>query len=130
MQLKNQRSAIKNVCGFSNILVKKLLISNSPCTLLNKNINFNKSNTESKMENPTRSFRKTNLVLLLQWDWQFKSKIVMSWSFLYRLFYPKGNIFQICFFSQCVVYGIHFRNKTLFHALLLLVFKIGESLYP
>ena len=26
-------------------------------------VNFNKNETESKMENPTHSFRKTNLVL-------------------------------------------------------------------
>ena len=33
--------------------------------LLNKNINFNKSKTKSKMENPTDSFRESNLVLQL-----------------------------------------------------------------
>ena len=37
----------------------------SPCILLNKNINLNKSETESKMENPRQSFRETNLVLQL-----------------------------------------------------------------
>ena len=42
-----------------------VLKSKSPCILLNKNINFNKNKTESKMENPTNSFRKTNLVLQL-----------------------------------------------------------------
>ena len=36
---------------------------NSPCSLLNKNINFNKNETESKMENTTDAFRETNLVL-------------------------------------------------------------------
>ena len=40
-----------------------VLKSNSPCFLLNKNINFNKNKTESKMENPTHSFREMNLVL-------------------------------------------------------------------
>ena len=30
-----------------------VLKSNSPCILLNKNINFNKNKTELKMENPT-----------------------------------------------------------------------------
>ena len=34
-----------------------------PMPLLKKNINFNKKETESKMENPTHSFRETNLVL-------------------------------------------------------------------
>ena len=42
-----------------------VLKSYSPCILLNKNINFNKNETESKMENPTHSFRETNLVLQL-----------------------------------------------------------------
>ena len=37
----------------------------SPCILLNKTINFSKNETESKMENPLHSFRKTNLVLQL-----------------------------------------------------------------
>ena len=42
-----------------------VLKSKRPCILLNKNKNFNKNETESKMENPTHSFRKTNLVLQL-----------------------------------------------------------------
>ena len=47
------------------------------------------------MENPTHSFRETNLVLQLIEELQIKSKTVMSWSlrkkrghFLYRLFCP------------------------------------------
>ena len=42
-----------------------VLKSTSPCILLNKNINFNKNETESKMENLTHSFREANLVLQL-----------------------------------------------------------------
>ena len=41
-----------------------VLKSKIPCILLNKNINFNKSKTESKMENPTHSFKEMNLVLI------------------------------------------------------------------
>ena len=37
-------------------------MSGSPCILLNKNINFNKNETESKIENPTHSFREMKLV--------------------------------------------------------------------
>ena len=40
-----------------------VLKSKSLHFLLNKNINFNKNETESKMENPTQSFRETNLEL-------------------------------------------------------------------
>ena len=39
------------------------LKSISSCMLLNKNKNFNKNETELKMENPTHSFREMNFVL-------------------------------------------------------------------
>ena len=41
-----------------------VLKSKSPCILLNKNINLNKTDTEMKIENRTHRFRETNLVLL------------------------------------------------------------------
>ena len=56
------------------------LKSKSPCILLNKNINFNKNGTESKMENHTHSFRETILVPQLKQESHIISKIVMSWS--------------------------------------------------
>ena len=43
----------------------EVLKSKSLCILLNKNINFGKNKTESKMENPTQSFREMNIVLQL-----------------------------------------------------------------
>ena len=51
-----------------------ILKSKRPCTLLNKNVNFNKNEMESKTENPTNSFRETNLFASVQ------SKTVMSWN--------------------------------------------------
>ena len=57
-----------------------VLKSNSPCILLNININFNKNETVSKMENPIYSFRETNLELQLRQESQIKSKTVISWS--------------------------------------------------
>ena len=54
--------------------------SNGSCILLNENINFNKSKTETKMENPTHNFRETNPVLQLIKELQIKSKTVISWS--------------------------------------------------
>ena len=64
--------------------------------MLNKNINFNKNETESKMENPTHSFRETNFVLQLIQESQIKSKTdelelakEKRGHFLYRLFCPK-----------------------------------------
>ena len=49
--------------GFSIILILKKNMTFCPCLLLNKNINFNKNEMQSKMENPTHNFRETNLVL-------------------------------------------------------------------
>ena len=40
-----------------------VLKSKSPCILLNHNMNFNKNETGSKMENPSHSFRDMNLAL-------------------------------------------------------------------
>ena len=42
----------------------EVLKSNSRCILLNKNINFDKNKTESKMENPTHSFKEMNLLII------------------------------------------------------------------
>ena len=57
-----------------------VLKSKSPCILLNKNINFNKNETELKIGNPTHNFREKNLVLQLTSELQIRSKNVMSWS--------------------------------------------------
>ena len=59
-----------------------VLKSKSPCIFLNKNINFNKNETESIMENPTHSFRETNLVLYSSYKnrklklklWRFRAR--------------------------------------------------------
>ena len=67
----------------------EVLISKIPCILLNKNVNFNKNETELKMENPTHSFRETNLMLQFIQDSQVKSKTVISWSSRKK----KGGIF-------------------------------------
>ena len=40
-----------------------VLKSRGPCIFWNKNINFNKNEFKSKMENPIHSFREMNLVL-------------------------------------------------------------------
>ena len=86
-----------------------VLKSKSPCILFNKNINLNKNETESKMENPTYSFRETILALQLMSELQIKSKTAMSCStrkkkrgyFLYRLSFILS---EFCVLSQCIVY--------------------------
>ena len=73
-----------------------VLISKSPCILLNKNINFNKKETGSKLERSTHSFRETNLVLQLIKELQIKSKTVMSWSSREK----KEGIFYTVYFAR------------------------------
>ena len=109
--------------------------------LLNKNINFNKKKTESKMQNPTHQFKETNLVLQLIEESQIKSETVMSWSSWKKkegIFVPfilsKRKFFSICVLSQFIVYWIHFQNKytftyqkTILHKLFCLFLKSSKA---
>ena len=117
-----------------------ILKSESLCSLLNKNMNFNKNETESKLENPTHRSREINLVLQLVLKLQIKSTTMMSWSsqkstFFATFILSEGNFFNIYVISQCIVYWVYFQNtypftyqKPFLHTLLLLVFKIVKSL--
>ena len=67
---------------------------------MNKNINFNKNETELKMENSTDSFRQKNFMLQLIKESQIKSKAVITGArkrkkkALFVLFIlSKGNFF-------------------------------------
>ena len=66
--LKIRRLAVKLCLLFCYFYFEKsyeVLKSKSSCFLLNKNIKFNKNETESKMENPRHIFREMNHVLQL-----------------------------------------------------------------
>ena len=67
----------------------------SPYILSNKNTNFNKNGTESKMENPTYSFRETNIVLQLIRESQIKSKKKKEGFFL-PFILSEETFFNIC----------------------------------
>ena len=64
------------------------------------------------MENPTHSFRETNLVLQLMLESQIKNKTVMRWSsrkkkegiFCTVYFVQRDFFFKIFVLSQCIVY--------------------------
>ena len=93
------------------------LKSKGSCILLNKNVNFIKNGTESKMENSTRSFRETNLGLHLIKNRKLKTKL--WWvgdrkrkkrAFFLLFILCKGIFFNICVLSQCIVYWIQFQN--------------------
>ena len=78
------------------LLWKELrLLSQSPCFLLSKNKSFNRNEAESKMENPTHSFREMNHMLQLVKALRIQSKIVSSWMDLTK---EKEGIFcNVCF---------------------------------
>ena len=65
--------------------------------MLNKNVNFNKNETELKMENPTHCFREANLVSAHIRITSLKFKVKLWWvgarekkgHFLDSLFCPK-----------------------------------------
>ena len=118
-------------------------MSKSPCILLNKNINFNKNETESNMGNSTNSFRETDLVCFSSCK-NRKLKVKRWWvgarerkkraSFV-PFILPEGDFFNICVLSQCIKYLIYFQNlhtftyqKTLLYTLLVFVFKVVKSL--
>ena len=113
----------------------ELLNSKSPCFLFNKTI----IETESKMGNPTKSFRQMNHALQ-----NCEAKVKLWWvgsrergesAFFVTLILSEGNLFNIWVLSQCIAHWINLQNiytftyqKTLLHTLLLLVFKMVESL--
>ena len=101
-----------------------ILKSKSPWILLNKNINFVKNEMESKMENPTHSFRETNLAIYsykncklkvkLWWIGALKRKkrtffVTFILSEVNFVFYD-FLFFKICVLCQCIVYWIHLQN--------------------
>ena len=65
---------------------------------------------ESKMENPTHTFREMSFALQLIYKSRIKSKTVMSWSsgkkkecvFCSNYFF--GNLSNICVLSRCLEY--------------------------
>ena len=116
-----------------------ILKSKTPCILLDKNINFNKNETESKIEKPTQSFRETNplkvknrkLNVKLWWIGARKRKKEGIFCTTYFIFF---NIF-ICILSQCIVCWIDFQNiltfthqKTLLYTLSCLFLKSSKAL--
>ena len=87
-----------------------VLKSTNPCILLNKNTNFNKNGTESKL-NSTHSSRETNYVLQLIWESQIKNDKL-------GLAKEKGGIF-------CTVY---FVKKEFFKDLCVILIRRGYSI--
>ena len=104
MQLKNQTSERKIEWLFNYFNVERnycVLKSRNLWSSLNKNIKFDKSEKDSKMENPTHGFRDTNPILQLIWESQIKSKTVVSWSSQTK----KEGIFCTVYFVRRKFFG-------------------------
>ena len=72
---------------------------------------------------------------ILKVKWLVGARERKNRAFFVPFILSEGNFLNICILSRCIVYWIHFQNihtftyqKTLHHKLLLLVFKIVESL--
>ena len=112
------------------------LKSKSPCFLLNKYIKFYKNQIESKIENPTHSFREMNHVVQLIKNCGLKVK--QRWvgpperkkkAFFVMFILSRGNSFNICVLSQDIAYWKNFQTiytftyqKTLLRTLFLFFF--------
>ena len=82
------------------------------------------------------SYKNCELKVKLWWVGAHE-RIKRAFLFFVTFILSEGNLFNICFLSQCIVYWINFQNiytfayqKALHHTLLLVVFKIIKSLYP
>ena len=117
-----------------------VLESKGPCILFNKNINFNKNETELKMENPIQflideslCFSKNRKLKVKLW-WFGACNREKKRAFFVPFILSKGNCFNICVLPQCIVYWIHFQNidtfiyqKTLLLTLFCLFWKLLKA---
>ena len=94
-----------------------VLKSKSLCFLLFKNINFNKNETESKIEILAHSSREMNHVLQLVLELKIKRKTVISWSsrkekdcVFCNVYFVRRNFFLIFMCNIFSLYRINFQN--------------------
>ena len=94
-----------------------VLKSKSPCILLDKNINFNKNETELKwkiqhivLERQSicvSSYKNRKLKVKLWWVGAGERKKRRSFE---PFIFSEDDFFNICVLSQCTVYWIHVQN--------------------
>ena len=118
-----------------------VLKSKRPCILLSQNINFNKKETESKMENPPHTVLERRTLCFSSYKNRKLKVKLMSWSSQKRkesnfvlFILSEGIFFNICALPHCVMCWVHFQNvytftyqKTLFHAILCLFLKSSKA---
>ena len=94
-----------------------ILKSKSPCILLNKNINFNKTKQNWKWKIPNTFLERQTLCFSSYQN--HKLKVELWWvgvcerttrAFFVPFILSEQNFFKICVLSQCIVYWIRFQN--------------------
>ena len=111
-----------------------VLKSKGSCILLNKNIDFKKNKTKSKLENPTYSLREEKTFCFSSYK-NRKLKVKLWWEGIFcTVYFVRKRSFTIFVLSQCILYWIHLQNihtftyqKTLFHTLFSLFLKLLEA---
>ena len=118
-----------------------VLKARNRCILLNKNINFNKNETESKIENPHKTSERR--ALSFSSNKNLKLKVKLWWigarerkkrAFFVPFILSKRHFFNICILSQCSVlntrseYTCFYISKNITSYTFLLVFKVSKSL--
>ena len=94
LQLKNQRSVTRTVWLFYYFNFERnydVLKPTSPRNLLNENVNFDKNETESKMENPTQIFFWQSNPSIIQ---IIKKKNKKPYALLHLSFIVKIDVFR------------------------------------
>ena len=117
-----EQNCVRLFCYFNFERNYDVLNTETLCILLNKNMNFNRNETKSKMENPTHSFREKSLVVRLIWESQIKSKTMVSWSsrkkkediFSTVHFFRREFFWHLCFISMYSVLNT-LSKYTYFH---------------
>ena len=142
LQPKNQRSEQNCVwlCYYFNFERNyDVLESVSPIILLNKNMNFNKDETESKTENSTHGSGETDLVCFSSYK-NHKLKVKLWWVgarerkkegiFCTVFFCPKEYFLTLAFYLNvwCIEYTFRKSEKNITSYTFLLNFEIVESL--
>ena len=126
LQFKDQRSESKTVFSFSIILILKGImtfqIQRVHAFCRTKNRNFNKNETESKMENPNAVLERRTLWFSTYKNRKLKVKLwwvgAREWKkreFFVPFILSEGNFFNICVLSRCIVYWIHFQTYMVLH---------------
>ena len=99
LSLKNLSPILWNLKGIMPFQSQK-----SPCFLLNRNVNFNKNKTESKIKNPILSFGEASLKSHLKARIKSQTVIERKECIFCNVYFVRRKFFQhLCLISTCLL---------------------------